>query len=758
MYGGSVRNSLYIEDYHVTEAEKSKEGYLKDTANFWITNLFRFDEKYQTYRNYYNGVRDAAAFEHITDNYGIGTPGDLGFTPIIKPRIDSLLSQLEIETFNYSVSCTDESTIASIRDQKEQKRLTEISKAVDGYIGSTKALLQEEFGKEFGRNLKKINKKYQETYVDDFVAAAINVLRFFEANFHADVRQKLKLMLLDLLVTGECYYRVYIKAIGADPILEVIKPENIFFNKNTNSQYIDTSDAIVRREYMTRKAIMAEYGKFMDKEQKDYVFGSSSRLYNARSIPSGPYLDRKYFTSDNHGQKSWTLSDTIEVFHVEWLALNPVDLSEEEQEAHTTAEGIHTKVNKKLYRVDRYEATRIAGTVYVNAGKSKYISRTKDRPYECGFTYDGVLYNDRNGTPYSLVGAMKDLQDAYDLIIFHRDNLVANSGVSGDRVNLAAIPKVLGNDFMERLFKFMALKKNGVELYNPTEPGAQLFQHYGAFDNSVNGQSITAINSILEMIQHQADLIAGTNQQMLGQIAERDAVSNVKMGIQRSLMRNQDLFEIFRNIHNRMLNHYVAESQTAYKKGKRGSYIMGPKTYTFEIIPDNYCFTDFAITISYSSKDEKKVQDLQMIAKEFAKNGMIDPPTLAEAVMSESSSEINKLINRGYRKMKEENDELGQAKSQIDELSKNMGTMEKELTQAKAQIEKFLNMNLDLKEREVGVKEKVADDNKSIKDNENETTAEHYRRQDELKTETVQLEREQLHLETGPAKEIKNNI
>jgi hypothetical protein len=47
----------------------------------------------------------------------------------------------------------------------------------------------------------------------------------------------------------------------------------------------------------------------------------------------------------------------------------------------------------------------------------------------------------------SMVNSMRELLDLYDIMMFFRNNTVANSGVSGSRVNIAAIPKALGKTF-----------------------------------------------------------------------------------------------------------------------------------------------------------------------------------------------------------------------------------------------------------------------------------------------------------------------
>ena len=46
--------------------------------------------------------------------------------------------------------------------------------------------------------------------------------------------------------------------------------------------------------------------------------------------------------------------------------------------------------------------------------------------------------------PFSLVLACANLQDKYDLLHFFRDNLIANSGTTGDWLDLSVLPTALG--------------------------------------------------------------------------------------------------------------------------------------------------------------------------------------------------------------------------------------------------------------------------------------------------------------------------
>lgn len=756
----------YLEDIYLSEKEKQSEDYLRDNANYLILNLVREKREIKKYRNYYNGVRDEKEFEYLTTNFGIGTPSKLKFVNIIKPRIDALASKMIDESFEYKVSCIDDKTISKIEDTRKNQLLQAKMNLIDTFIRNKIQAVQNETKamsiQDLDRSLNRIVTKFTDSFRSDFEIAAQDLLKYFETDPVLDLLQKFAIMVHDFLVTGECYYRVYCDIIGNDPILEVVKPENIFFNKNTNTPYLDMIDGVVHREYMTRKEVLYKYGKFMSEEDIKQVFGEGGRIRSARALRTGVDLERYYQAEDPvYGQKSYSNLDVVEVFHCEWTALNEFDLDPEDQLDNTQVEGPEGKVRKVSYRKDRYEATRIAGTIFLNAGKSRHINRSETNPYDCGLTYGGTLYNDRNGKPYSIVAALKDIQDVYDLTIFFRDNMLANSGVQGNRVNLAGIPKALGSNFMERLFKFMALKKQGIELIDPTEPGAQLFQHYGDFDNSLSSNSIAAIENILNMIERQADIIAGTNPQMLGQIAERDAVGNVKQGIRQSLLINEGMFDLIRNTYKQVLTRLLNTAKLTFIKGKKASYITGSESHVFEIIPTNFCFSDYMINISYGSKDSVKLQELKLVAKELIAGGMLDPDTIIFIILSDSVTEVKNIINSAWKKKKEENDIVGQSQQQVEQLEKQLQDLTNEFSKTQSQLKSnqqkadaIRQAELDLKRQEtlanIDLNTKKLDYDKEFDD-----------ASINVKKELVTLEREQLYLSAqggGNAAEPKNVV
>jgi len=759
--GTSQYPQVYYEDLYISEEDKSDIQYLKGNMDHWVSSLVQPKESLRLLRNYYNGIRDDKQFAYLTENFGIGTPSNIKFTNIIKPRVDSIVSQLESDSYTYTVSCTDSTTIDLIQEEKKTKKLNEISQALSLFTSNMKKALDNggepvPFS-ELKSSVDVIRDKYKSNYISDYEISVQHLCTYFEKSNEMELRSKLAMLVHDLIVTGECYYRIYYTREGSDPIFEIIKPENFFHNKNTNNPYIDGTDAVVHREYMTHKQVAAMYGKYMTPDQMKSLFGGTYLSRTARNLNSGLDLAMYYGEDDPMlGQKHFNSAYTVEVMHIEWMATNAVIIDDEEKKRlQLLNSGFNYEVGEEVRRMDRYEGVRIGGSVYLNCGKSEQVLRSANDPYSCGFSYGGLLNSDRNGRPYSVVGALKDLQDIYDLTMFHRDNLLANSGVKGDRINVAGIPKVLGDDFMSRLLTFIAIKKGGVELVDLTEPGAQFFNHAGGFDNTVDGNSLQAINGIMAQVEHQADIIAGTTPQMLGNIQQRDAVSNVNTGLKQTMLIHQPLFEMFRGCQNRIVKELVNVAQMSYKSGKKISYIAGGEAYTFHILPEKFRFSDYAITINYASKDTIKVEQLKLIAKELIVAGAVDPDVMIKILLSDSILEIQRMITKNWAEKKAENNKVSALSSQVEQYEKQLKELNGQLNNITQQLEASKTVNNSVKENEVKLKNDEAIKKLALEKDKVENAKDYNEALLELKKEEIQLEREQLYLGIGREKEVK---
>lgn len=201
--------------------------------------------------NYYHCTRDEEQFRHIEDNYGIGTPTSVGFTPLIKKHVDVLVGEyLELDP-DLQITCKDDKTISNIMRDKQLKIHEAAYKHFEQQLNN---VILQVFGdgKEpvvdalFEQEMERIKKDTERSYVSEYEIAAQNILNYIKNSRDIDLKNKMRDLLTDLLIGGMCYYRTRPK--GDTISLEILNPLDTFVERNFNEFYLNKSPrAVVRR-------------------------------------------------------------------------------------------------------------------------------------------------------------------------------------------------------------------------------------------------------------------------------------------------------------------------------------------------------------------------------------------------------------------------------------------------------------------------------------------------------------------------------
>ena len=131
----------------------------------------------------------------------------------------------------------------------------------------------------------------------------------------------------------------------------------------------------------------------------------------------------------------------------------------------------------------------------------------------------------------------------FDLLYYFKDNIIALSGTKGAHVDLAHLPTVLGDTMEERLQKYQAYRKTGLSLYDSSQEGEMFNTTFNGYDDSVNVNTIQAIDLAIERVEQTASSITGVFRERLGGIEARDAVANVEMGMQQSYVITKQYYQ-----------------------------------------------------------------------------------------------------------------------------------------------------------------------------------------------------------------------
>src|ERR1035437_5001715 len=119
-----------LSDIEVSERDKLKRDYLVSYTDTLIARLVveSGDRRKKMFkmRDMFEGVRDPLEYKYLEDNYGIGNPGKLEYTNIIRNRINVLIGLLSTASFDYRLSVMDHESIDFMMQEKAMSIVSSI--------------------------------------------------------------------------------------------------------------------------------------------------------------------------------------------------------------------------------------------------------------------------------------------------------------------------------------------------------------------------------------------------------------------------------------------------------------------------------------------------------------------------------------------------------------------------------------------------------------------------------------------------------
>ena len=722
------------------ERNKSDEELIQKT-DLAIAELVYDKDDLQKAYNYYNCKRDAEQFRYLEENFGLGNPTSLEFTPLIRKHIDALIGEYLGTPILPKISCKDEKTISNITREKELYITNEVFSMLQKQLKSRllnfmqtgdQSNLQDPY---IQANIDRLVEDLNNNFISQYEVAAQDVVQYLMQNRKTDFTTKMTQLLRDLLVTGYNFYQVKPSAKKTNVEIEVLNPLNTFIDKNPNSPYVKDSYRVVVRRWLTKSQILNMYGPEMSredvenlkenwKEELDYS-AKYIKLMHTNCESLGIVGDTEAVTEPGHpGKKNGSYNpnyEQIPVYEVEWIETD------------------------KDFVEQLYQTVRIGQDIYILRGKKEDVVRSQDEPSRCSLTVNGVYFDNRNDEPFSLVLACANQQDRYDMLIFYRDNLIANSGTSGDWIDESLIPTNLGVNWPERLKKWLAYKKQGLALIDTSQEGRlatgqqPLNTTFTGFDDTVKAQAIQAIQLAIDSVEQTVSSITGVFRERLNGIEAHDAVTNVKIGQNNSFVISKHWYHQMDVITEEILLDCLNQAKIVYKNGLTGTLILGDKFQRiFTALPEYFTMSDYDIHIVSASDTNKDLEQIKTLIPELIKSGAVSVDTIFDIMTCKSLSDAKYSAKLAVKKQKEETQNLQQLQQQLEQLQEQLKQAQQELQKSQQQVQSLNEAKLKLEQ------EKNQNDAK-IKWFEAQTDREYKQASAQNDAERTKVELEQLH-------------
>ena len=704
-----------------------------DKTNEAISELVYDKFELQKAYNYYAGKRDPEQYRYLEENYGIGNPTSVEFTPLIKKHVDALIGEFLGTPIIPKISCKDDDTISNIQREKQLQIKENVFKYLKGHLQNS--ILQIINGKDpsdvqVKTRIEKIIQDVDQTFMSQYEIAAQNVIQYIMQSRQTDMITKARQLLQDLLITGYTFFKVGETSSKTNINIEVLNPLNTFVDRNPDSIYIKDSYRVVVRRWYTRTQVLNKYGRDLTQEDiktikdtwKDpgkstmygHTYGRETIAIDAREMAEAPLPGYP----DNYMMNKLEM---IPVYEVEWIEVD------------------------KDFVMQRYQTIRIGENIYILKGIDDSVVRSSDNPSYCGLSVNGVVFLNRSNSPYSLVLACSTLQDKYDLLHYYRDTIIANSGVKGQIMDFSLIPSFLGVQWPERIQKWLAYKKGGLELIDTTQEGrndvggSPLNTIFNGFDDTVPYQAIQAIQMAIDSLEATVSSITGVFRERLNGIEQRDAVSNIKQGVTNSFTITKPYYQQMDLVITEILVDALNQAKTTWRNGLTGTLILGEEQQqTFTALPEHFTFTDFDLHILSTTQIMEDMQQIKSIVPNLIQGGMIPADILVEIITSKSLSSMKYKVQKAIKMQREENNQIQQLSQQLQEAQKQLEQMASELKKSQSKIEQLNEQKMQLEQHKIQLQYEI-DRNKN--DNERKYRDDWYK----IESRKVKIEESQLH-------------
>ena len=562
----------------------------------------------------------------------------------------------------------------------------------------------------------------------------------------------------------------YVGILNGEPVCWNVNSMRFNCSKSPDLQTIEDSEYASCEYRMTPSQIIRFFGDQLTPAEIDKIY--QKREMKATSIMEDWFyrsdsmvLDEDYMNTDN---------ETVRVLHCVWKSLRKlgfltyIDEEGNEQQKIVSEE---YRLNEKLGDVslewewlpECCEAWKIDTDIYVNCRPVPGQFKDINNMWNCKLPYYGVIYDNTNSRRVALMDRLRPYQYYYNIIMYKLELLLASDKGKKVMMNIDMIPDEAGIDMEQWKYFF---ESSPFMWYNTKEEGArdQESAQLGKVIDLSLASDIKKYMEVAEYLRTQCGRVVGITDQVEGQIAPREAVSNTRQ----NMVQSSYLLEPYFNLHSlfkkNVLTALLECAKVAYsgRKAVKLSYMLDDMTmHMLELDTELLENSTYGLYVTDSAKADEIKETIKQLAHAALQNQQVDFSDVIAILRKDDILEAEETLKVSEENKKKEaqaaQESQQQAQQQANqaaqEFEKQKHEWEKELTvlkeeerrktvvvqgsftaasfnpeqedeymeRANKQIELGLKerqasdkeKNTSMKERELSLKEKQASDKKS---------------------------------------------
>lgn len=680
-------------------------------------------EEMQTYYDLYNSIYSEKDLKYVTNPFKQqdGFPAMAQDYNIIKPKIDLLLGEETKRPFNFRVVHTSDIATSEIQDKAKQMIVDYIQATIMSKLGpEEQARYQEALQSGEIMTPEQIQKYISKDYKDIAEITAYHSLNYLKNKLN--ITHEFFKGWKDALIGGEEIY--YVGIVNGEPCLQRINP--IYFDYDS-----DTSDLefIHEAQWCCYEMIMSLtevydrlYDKMSEKQLNELLDMMDDRSKGGVTPEvrktSLDYPHIKTHSINGFSSNPFEEADNIHVWHCCWKSLkkigfvniiNPETGMPEEYQVDETYKETGNELDVEWkWIIEVWEGYRIGQDIYVGIQPVEYQHISADNPNAQRLPYTGVIYNNTNSRPRSLVSMMKPLQYMYIVLWYRLELAMARDKGKVVTMDITQIPKSMNIDVAKWMHYLSAL---GVNFVNPYEEGWDIPGREGGKPsqfNQISALDLTMANTIdqyinlMDKIESMLSEISGVSKQREGSISSNELVGNVERSVVQSAHITEPWFWVHNQVKKECLTMLLDTAKHAWKDNKTSiQYVLDDATRAFLTLSDDFFYEDMDIFVEDTTKNQQQIEALKNLMQPAMQNGasLLD---IAEIITMDNVTMIRSKLEEIEQKRMEQQQAMEQAQA---EREQQMAQIQNEIKEEE----------LMLKEAEMDLKKYEIDSNNATK-------------------------------------------
>lgn len=671
----------------------------------------RSDEM-QTYYDLYNSIYNEKDLKYVTNPFkqDDGFPAMAQDYNIIKPYVDQLLGEETKRPFNFHPQRTSDIAASELQEKAKEMLMDYIQATIASKLSPEQAARYEQaLATGEIQTPEAIAKYLQKDYKDIAETEAYHALQFLKRKLN--LTHEFYKGWKDALIGGEEIY--YIGVINGDPYVERVNPMYFDYEHSLDLEFIDDAAWCRRKMIMSATEIYDRFYDKMSERQLNELLELIDQRPGAGNNPEIRKTSIDYESIKLHKINSFTDNpfdiDHIVVYHCCWKSfkkigfvtlLNPETGEVEEFQVDEDYKVTGTEQSVEWdWIIEVWEGYRIGDDMYIGIQPIEYQYISADNPNSQKLPYTGVVYNNTNSKPRSLVSMMKPLQYMYIVVWYRLELALSRDKGKVAVMDITQIPKSMNIDVNKWMHYLSAL---GVAFINPYDEGWDIPGREGGKPSQFNQLSswdLTMSNVIAEYIQLMSkieDMVAkltGITPQRQGQIAASELVGNTNTAVSMSYHITEPWFWNHNQVKGRVLTMLLNTSKAAWKDSKKYlNYILDDATRAFVQLSDNFFYEDMDIFVDDSTKNQQYIDQLKQLLQPAMQNGasLLD---IAEIItldnMSMIKNRLEEIEQKRMEQMQQQQQAEQQAQQQMAEQQNQLKEEELMLKEAELDLEKY---------------------------------------------------------------------